>query len=421
MIQYFLEHNRYLNLIGIVLILALAYLVSARRQAINKKLVFNALFLQAVLGFLTLKVFWGQAIIRGLASGITNLYEYAEEGARFVFGSLSSVQQPWGFIFAFRVLPIIIFFSALIALLFHYNIIQRVTAPLTKGLYYLLGTSAAETLCAVANSFLGQTEAPLLITRYLSSMTKSEILTVMVSGMGSLSGPLFAVYAAMGVSVTYLLSASIMAIPSTILISKILMPETEEPKTLNGLSTQKSQDEGSLFDALATGTSDGLKLALAVAAMLIAFIALIAGVNGLLGGLSNALTWLASLFGASIHLPQLTLQTIFGYLFAPLGWILGLSGSEITRAGELLGLKLTVNELVAYAAMVSHPLSARATALLTFALAGFANLSSIGIQVAGIGCLAPNKQKILSSLGFRAVLGGSLSNLLSACIAGLFL
>lgn len=421
MIEYFLEHNRYLNFIGIFLILAVAYVLSARRSAVNYRLVANALLMQAFLGLLTLKVPWGQAVIRALAQGITSLYGYAEEGARFVFGQLALAQEPWGFVFAFRVLPIVIFFSALIALLFHYHIIQKVTAPLTKVLYHLLGTSAAETLCAVANSFLGQTEAPLLVRKYLSSMTKSEMLTVMISGMGTLSGPLFAVYAAMGVSLTYLLSASVMAIPGTILISKILMPETEEPKTIRGLSGSTDEEEGSLFDALAQGTADGLKLALAVAAMLIAFIALIAGANGLLSGLSTGLNWLMSLFGSSMTLPVLTLQSIFGYLFAPLGWILGLSGQEITHAGELLGLKLTVNELVAYAALVSCPLSARATALLTFALAGFANLSSIGIQVAGIGALAPNKQRMLSSLGFRAVLGGSLANLLSACIAGLFI
>lgn len=421
MIEYFLEHKRYLNLLGIIVILGVAWLCSSRRKRISYKLVVNALLLQGFIALVTLRIPFGQKMVGILAQGITSLYGYAEEGARFLFGPLVLIQEPWGFLFAFRVLPIIVFFGALIALLFHYRIIHRIAAPINRIVYPLLGTSAAETLCAVTNSFLGQTEAPLLIRGYLPSMTRSELLTVMVSGMGTMSGPLLAVYAAMGVPIVYLLSASVMAIPSTILISKILMPEIEEPKTMGGLHVLEAEEGRTLFDALAIGTSDGLRLALAVGAMLIAFVALIACVNGLLGGLSTLLQFCATALGSSITIPPFTLHALFGIIFAPIGWLLGLSGNELMRAGEILGLKLSVNEMVGYAEMVSAHLSPRATALLTFALAGFANFSSIGIQVGGIGALAPTQQKVLGALGTRAVLGGTLSNLLSAFIAGLFL
>lgn len=420
-LEYILEHRRYLNIVGIFLVLACAWFFSRNRNRINLRVVVNGLALQVLIAFLTLKTAIGQACVTAIAGGITHLYLYAEEGSRFLFGSLSQAQEPWGFIFAFRVLPVIIFFAAFIALLLHYRILQLITLPINFILYRLLGTSAAETLCSISNCFLGQTEAPLLVRGYLHSMTQSEILTVMVSGMGTISGPLLAVYAAMGVPLVYLLSASAMAIPATIVISKILLPETHHPETARGLHTLAGDEERTVFDAIAIGTSDGLRLALAVGAMLIASVALIAAANGVLGWFSTMLQHWAMLGGLAWKIPTLTLQSIFGYAFAPVGWLLGLTGDEMLRAGELLGIKLSINEMVAYATMVGSGLSTRAVALLTFALCGFANFSSIGIQIAGIGALAPDQQKTLSRLGLRAVLGSTLANLLSAFIVGLMI
>jgi CNT family concentrative nucleoside transporter len=274
----------------------------------------------------------------------------------------------------------------------------------------LLGTSGAETLCAVANSFLGQTESPLLIRHYIKDMTKSEIMLVMISGMGTISGSILVVYAAIGVPIQYLLSASVMAIPATIMISKILYPETEHPKTMRGAQVEIEASTSNALEAISSGTSDGLQLALNVGAMLIAFVALIGLINSIL-----------SFVCITLSLPVVSLQSLFGIIFSPFGWLLGLSGTEITAAGELIGIKVSVNEMLAFTQMVGMGLSQRAIALLTYALCGFANFSCIGIQIGGIGALAPSKRAVLSELGFRAVLGGTLANLLSAMVAGLLL
>jgi CNT family concentrative nucleoside transporter len=421
MMEYFFEHNRYLNIVGILVVLGVAWIFSRDRSKIKYTSLFNAFLLQIALAFITLKTGIGQYIVGKLAHGITQLYLYAEYGSKFLFGSLAVPQDPWGFVFAFRVLPIVIFFGALIALLFHYRIIQAVTTPITRVLYPLLGTSAAETLCAVANSFLGQTEAPLLIRNYLSTLTRSEMLTVMVAGMGTISGPLLSVYAAMGVPVIYLLSASVMSIPTTILISKMLLPETQEPETKHGLHAVPTEKGRNVFDALGSGTHDGLQLALAVGAMLIAFISLIAFGNGILGWLSFQLQHLLDFLHIQYTIHPITLEGILGTLFAPVGWLMGLSSDELFKAGQLLGIKLGINEMVAYAEMVKMSLSDRAVALLSVALCGFANFSSIGIQLAGIGALAQEKRSTLSELGLLAVLGGTLSNLLNAFVVGLVL
>lgn len=421
MLNYLLEYNRYMNLIGIGVIILSAWLLSRKRGSINFKLVGTCFGLQVLLGFLMLKTTAGTGIVQFLANGVCALYNYTQEGAKFLFGPLAEIQAPWGCVFAFRILPVMIFFGAFIALLFHFKIIQIVTAPLTKLLYRLLGTSAAETLVAVANSFLGQTEAPLLIKDYLPKLTRSEMLTVMVAGMGTISAPLFAVYASFSVPIVFILASSIMAIPSTILISKMLLPETEETATKHGLHAIEGQDERSLFGALFEGTSAGLNIALAVGAMLIAFIALIACANGILGGFSAGVESLMNFLGAAVKIPVITIQVILGVIFAPIAWLFGLTGHEIIDAGQLLGIKLALNEMIAYLSLQSLHLSDRAVALLSFALCGFANFSSIGIQLGGIGALAPNQRKTLSELGLIAVLGGTLSNLLSAFIAGLLL
>jgi CNT family concentrative nucleoside transporter len=284
-----------------------------------------------------------------------------------------------------------------------------------------LGTSGAETLVAIANSFLGQTEAPLLIRNYLKKLTDSEMLTVMICGMATISGAVIIVYAAMGIPATHLLASSVMAIPSALLISKILYPETEQPETKGAVQATCEPTTKNMFDAISSGTNDGLSVALIVGAMLISFIALIALADSLLLVSSDSINWALAMFGISWHMPVLSLNMIFGFLFAPFAYLLGFTGNEALVAGELLGTKLVVNEMVAYGQLSSAMLSERTVAILTYALCGFANFSSIGIQIGGIGALAPEKRSTLSRLGLIAVLGGTLSNLLSAMIAGLLL
>ncbi len=419
--NYFIEHNRYLNLLGIFVILGIAWLFSKKRSAINSRLVLHALVLEFVIAFCMLRTSLGQTMICSVASAIQKVYEFADKGSGFVFGNLTNAQMPWGFIFALKVLPIIIFFGALMSLLFYLGIVQKIVSAISYVVRPLLGTSGAETLCAIANSFLGQTEAPLLIRNYLHSMTKSELFLVMVSGMGTISGAILAVFAAMGVPSTHLLASSVMAIPGTILIAKILYPETEESVTMKGASATTSLTSSSLLDSIAQGTSDGMQLALNVGAMLISFLSLLAMLNYLLEYSTTSLNSLMAYIGLAFQLPLINLNLIFSYLFAPFGFLLGFTGNYILQAGQLLGTKVAVNELIAYGQMVQMELPPRMIALLTYALCGFSNFSCIGIQIGGIGALAPEKRPWLCELGVFAVLGGSLANLLSAMIAGLLL
>jgi CNT family concentrative nucleoside transporter len=409
-------------LIGVFLIIAIAILFSRKRSAINYKLVVNALILQFCIAFVVLRTQIGNSAVESIAELVRQLYICAEKGAGFLFGNLVNVTESWGFIFAIKVLPIIVFFGAFMAILFHWGIVQKLVYIISLVIRPFLGTSGAETLCAISNSFLGQTEAPLLIRHYLKGMTKSELLVVMISGMGTISGAILAVFAAMGVPAKHLLSASVMAIPGTILISKILYPETERAETAVNTSIEQDGKTSNIFDAISAGTTDGLYLALNVGAMLIAFISLLALVNGLLGYCTFYINEISHFLGLSFFIEKpLTLSVIFAYLFAPFGYLLGLTGDEALKAGALLGTKVTINELIAYADMVNLPLSERAIALLTYALCGFSNFSCIGIQIGGIGALVPEKRAWLCKFGLLAVLGGSLSNLLSAMIAGLLL
>jgi len=404
-LSYLLEHNRYLNIVGIFAILAVAFLFSRKRSAINYRLIINALALQFGIAFVVLRTTVGQTVIGWIADLVYAIYSCADKGSEFLFGALIDQSKPWGFIFAFKVLPIIIFFGALMSLLFHWGIVQRLVYVLSLLIRPLLGTSGAETLCTIANSFLGQTEAPLLIKNYLKGMNKSEMLVVMISGMGTISGAILAVFAAIGVPAQHLLSASVMAIPGTIMIAKTLYPQTEESQTEVGILIKDERTTKNAFDAISNGTTDGLHLALNVAAMLISFLSLLALINA----------------GLSYIYPGLSLAIIFSYVFAPVGYLLGFTGQEALKAGQLLGTKVTVNEMVAYLQMVDMQLSERAVSILTYALCGFSNFSCIGIQIGGIGALVPEKRQWLCELGLLAVLGGSLSNLLSAMIAGLLL
>lgn len=416
-LSYLIEHNRYCNIIGIFVVIGLAIAFSRKRYAINYRLVAHALIMQCCLAFIMLKTWWGHAAITTVSEGIKKLYVFADKGSEFVFGNLTHIDMPWGFIFALKVLPIIIFFGAFMSLLFYTGIVQKVVSAISKLIRPLLGTSGPETLCAIANSFLGQTEAPLLIRHYLKNMTRSEMLVVMVSGMGTISGAILAVFALMGVPTQHLLAASVMAIPSTILIAKILYPETEKSLTAHEpLQADSDTVHSNIFDAISSGTFDGLQLALNVGAMLISFLALLAMLNAGLEYISVSLNYI---LGTS--LPLFNLNTLFSYLFAPFGYLLGFTGNNALYAGQLLGTKVAVNEVIAYGNMVAMSLPPRMVSLMTYALCGFSNFSCIGIQIGGIGVLVPEKRSWLSQLGLLAVLGGALSNLLSAMIAGLFI
>jgi CNT family concentrative nucleoside transporter len=421
LVSYFVEYNRYLNVIGIVVILLIAWLFSRKRKAIDYKMIAVALSLQVAIALIVLKTSLGNAAVQTVAIGVNKIYQFADAGTSFVFGNLVNPNGAWGFIFAFKVLPVMIFFGALMALLFHFHIVQAFVGGVNWLLRPLLGTSGAETLVAIANSFLGQTEAPLLIRNYLPRLTKSEIMTVMVTGMGTISGAVIVVYTAMGIPALHLLAASVMAIPSGLLISKILYPETEQPETKGVVKVDCEPTSKNMFDAISSGTSDGLSLALVIGAMLISFIALIALLNVFLSGGSSLINHFLSWLGCSWQMPLLSLNVIFSYLCAPFAYLLGFTGSEALAAGQLLGTKLAINEMVAFGQISSMMLSERTVAILTYALCGFANFSSIGIQLGGIGALAPEKKATLSELSLLALLGGTLANLLSAMIAGLLL
>ena len=420
LLNYLLEHNRYLNFVGIAVILLIAWVFSRNRTKVNPRLVLSALVLHFSVAYIMLKMKFGQVIMQGVAYGVSQLYQAADVGASFVFGGLANPAGAWGFIFAVKILPAIIFFGAFMALLFHFGIIQRLVVALSFLLRPLLGTTGAETLCAISNSFLGQTEAPLLIREYLKEMTQSEFLLVMVSGMGTISGAILVVFAAMGVPITHLLAASVMGIPASILISKILLPETEKSATADA-AVNMERKTSNMFDAIFAGTSDGLNLALNVAAMLIAFLALLSLLNVTLTYGSGLLNIVFAYVGINVTLPALSINLIFSYLFAPFGYLLGFTGHEALKAGELLGTKVAVNELVAYGELVHSHLAPRTVSIITYALCGFSNFSCIGIQLGGIGALVPDKRKWLAKFGLTAVLGGALANLLSAMVASLLI
>ena len=391
-------------LLGVATILATAFAFSSNRKKVSLRLVLSALASHFVLALFILKTNAGQTAVRTLANGFSALYGFSGQGALFVFGELANTQTAWGFVFIVQVVSIIIFFGALMSVLFHLGVIQILVRGVSFIIRPILGTSGAETLCAVGNSMLGQTEAPLLVRHYLKDMTRSEMLVVMVSGMATLSGALLAVYGSLGVPIVHLLSASVMAIPASILIAKILIPEEETPKTMGGDGVELKSESANVLDAISSGTVDGMMLAANVVAMLIAFISLIALVNALLG---------------SLYLPSL--NSFFATIFRPFALLLGVAKQDQEIAGQLLGTKLVINEFVAYTEFVKSSLTPRSKVILTYALAGFSNFSCIGIQIGGIGALVPEKRKMLTQLGLVAVLGGTLANFLNAAVAALLI
>lgn len=425
-LDYLAEYHRYRSILGVFVVLVIAVIFSRHRSHINYGLVCRGLLLHCVLGFIALKTQAGHWCLQKLANGISLLYQYGAQGISFVFGALGVPTAPWNFMFAFHVLPVIIFFGALVNMLFYFGIIQRVVKVIEACVRPLLHTSGPETLCAVANSFLSQTESPLLVRHYLDRMTKSELFVVMVSGMGTISGAILAVYAVMGVPAQHMLAASIMAIPATLIIAKIVYPETEKSEVSqaqDALLTDGTVAGRNVLDAISRGTSDGLSLALNVGAMLIAFIALIALANAMLSGLFSGLSWVLIKAGLlQVALPSFTLTNLFGLLFIPFGWLFGIDIlGTIMQVSSLMGTKLAINEMVAYSMLVTAGLSARMVAMVTYALCGFANFSSIGIQLGGIGALVPHRRHEIAELGMRALLSATLANLLSALVAGLFI
>ncbi len=408
------------SLLGIVILLGIAFLLSNNKRAINFRTVFGALALQIGIAALILYVPVGRNALGAMAEGVAKVISYGNEGVAFLFGGLVSdkmfeVFGGGGFIFAFKVLPIIVFFSALISLLYYIGVMQWVIKIIGGGLQKALGTSQAESMSAAANIFVGQTEAPLVVKPYISKMTESELFAVMCGGLASIAGSVMAGYAGMGVPLTYLIAASFMAAPAGLLFAKIILPQTE--KFNDSIEDVELEKPANVLDAAAAGASSGMYLALNVGAMLIAFIALIALINGVLGGVGG---W----FGYE----SLNLGQILGWVFKPLAWAIGVPWNEAEVAGQMIGLKLAINEFVGYLEFSKYlgpeapmVLTDKTKAIITFALCGFANFSSIAILIGGLGSMAPNRRGDVARLGIKAVIAGSLANLMSAAIAGLFI
>ena len=413
--------GRFTGILGLLTMLMLAYAFSTNRSAIRLKTVAWGLGLQFVFAVFVLRIEAGRVAFQKAGDAVNRLLSYAFVGSQFVFGELGKQGSHLGFYFAFQVLPTIIFIAAFFAVLYHYGVMQFVIKIAAWIMTRVMGASGAESLNVAASIFMGQTEAPLTIRPFLPDLTRSELMTVMTSGMAHVSGGIMAAYIAFGIEPKHLLSAVIMTAPGTLLMAKMLVPETEQPKTAGRVvmseDEEKTEKEENLLGAVARGTTDGLHLALNIAAMLISFLALIALTNGIMGGVHN---WLA---GHGILWFPASLEKIFGVLFAPIAWVIGIPWHDCGTIGNLLGTRMVLNELVAFSMLgpMKGSLDPRSFTIATFALCGFANLSSIGIQIGGIGALAPNKKGELARLGIRAMLAGTMANLMSASIAGMLL
>ena len=404
--------DKFIGLAGIVVILGIAWLLSSNRKAIKLRVVGAAFALQFVVAAFVIYLPAGQSIIDGMSGAVLKVMGYSKDGIEFVFGGLATQPSVWSF--AINVLPMIVFFSALMSVLYHLRIMQVVVRAVGGVLRFVIGTKAVESLNAAANIFIGQTEAPLVVRPYLKGLTEPQMFAVMVSGVASIAGTVLLAYVQFGAELKYLLAASFMAAPGGLLMAKIIMPDEEDESAAEDdahLRLGKSPHENVIL-AAAVGSADGVKLAVNIGAMLVAFIALIALLNGLLGGL-------ASLVG----IESLTLQQIFGWLFSPMMYLLSIPWNEAQAAGALFGEKVILNEFVAYSHLTEYlaGMSERTVAIVTFSLCGFANLSSIAILLGGLGSLVPEKKELIARFGLKAVAAGSLSNLMSAALAGLLL
>ncbi len=399
------------GLLGILAIFAIAFLLSEHKSKINIRTILIGLAIQLLFGFIVLKWEMGREVFLSFTKAVQHLVNYANEGISFLFGPLLQVGDSAAF--ALSVLPVIIFFSSLIAVLYHLRIMQIIIRFIGGGLAKLLGTSKTESLSAAANIFVGQTEAPLVIKPFIANLTKSELFAVMTGGLASVAGSVLFGYALLGVPLEYLLAASFMAAPAGLIMAKMLIPETEKPKIEEkDIQMAEDEDAANVIDAAAKGASTGLSLALNVGAMLLAFVALIAVLNGILGGIGG---W----FGFK----DLSLEFILGYVFAPLAFVIGVPWDEAVQAGSFIGQKLVLNEFVAYSnfAPMFDQLSVKTASIISFALCGFANLSSVAILLGGLGGMAPSRRSDIARLGLKAVAAGTLANLTSAAIAGMFI
>jgi CNT family concentrative nucleoside transporter len=409
--------GRFTGVLGLLTMLGLAYLFSTNRRAIKGKMVIWGLGLQIGLAVLVLRWTSGQKLFLRAGDGVKKLLSYAFDGSEFLFGELGKQHSSIGFIFAFQVLPTIIFIAALFALLYYLGVMQVIIRAAAWVMQRVMGASGAESLNVAASIFMGQTEAPLTIRPFLPDLTQSELMTIMTSGMAHVSGGMMAAYIAFGVKPEHLLTAVIMTAPGTLLISKMLVPETEEPKTMGIVHLENVERDSNFLAAIARGTGEGLGMAVNVGAMLIAFLALIALTNGIMGGIHNFLGGHGMMWFPS------SLQQIFGWAFAPVAFVIGVPWHDCVQIGNLLGTRMVVNELVAFSMLgpLKDALDPRSFTIATFALCGFANFGSIGMQIGGIGALAPNQKSQLAKFGIRAMLAGTMANLMSASIVGIFL
>ncbi len=409
--------QRAVSALGLVVMVGLAWAMSSRKRRLPWRVILGGLALQFAFAWMTLHTEPGRAFFRGANDLFVALVSCTDKGTEFVFGRQFMQRPDVLSSFAFRALPTIIFFSALMSLLYYLGLMQWVIRGLAWVMQRTLRTSGAETLSAAANIFVGQTEAPLVVAPYLKDMTRSELMAVMVGGFATVAGGVLAVYVTQfGVSAAHLLTASVISAPAALLVAKVMEPETEVPKTLGNVQAMVKSPAQNAIHAVALGTTDGLKLALNVGAMLIAFLAIIHVVNLLLG-------WAGGQFGY----PELSLELVLGYLFWPLAWLMGVESKDCWAVGQLMGIKMVGNEFLAYAqlhewtAQGTYPLSSRSVVLATYALCGFANFGSIGIQLGGIGALVPERRGELAQLGLRAMLGGTLAACMTAAVVGVLM
>ena len=409
--------ERIISLLGLVVMMGLAWAMSEHKKQVRFRVVWGGLLLQLVLAVFILKTSIGAAIFQSIGDFFTATLGFVDAGTSLVFG-----EEYVHHFFAFKVLPTIIFFSSLMSILYYLGIIQKVVEAFAYVMRRTLGTSGSETLSAAANIFVGQTEAPLMVRPYISSMTKSELMALMVGGFATIAGGVLVAYVGMGIDAGHLVAASVISAPAALLISKLMIPETEQSRTLGHVELSVDEKHANVVDAATKGALDGMKLTLNVVAMLIAFLALVALVDAVLGLIGE---WVGALFGYNWHW---SLAALFGYVFAPFAFLLGIPWSDCFYAGELLGKKMVLNEFIAYAQMMewSQPdsgvvLSERSTLILTYALCGFANFGSVGIQIGGIGGIAPERRTELAILGIRAMIGGTLAMMMTACVAGILI
>lgn len=409
--------ERVISMLGLVVMIGLAWAMSEHKKQVKLRVVWGGLLLQLVLAVFILKTSIGAAIFQTIGDFFTATLGFVDAGTSLVFG-----EEYLHHFFAFKVLPTIIFFSSLMSILYYLGIIQKIVEAFAWVMQRTLGTSGSETLAAAANIFVGQTEAPLMVRPYISSMTKSELMALMVGGFATIAGGVLVAYAGMGIDAGNLVAASVISAPAALLISKLMIPETEQSVTLGHVELAVEEKHANVIDAATKGALDGMKLTLNVVAMLIAFLGLVALVDAALGLIGE---WTGALFGYNWHW---SLAALFGYVFAPFAYLLGIPWSDCFYAGELLGKKMVLNEFIAYAQMMewSQPdsgvvLSERSTLILTYALCGFANFGSVGIQIGGIGGIAPERRAELAILGIRAMIGGTLAMMMTACVAGILI